>query len=171
MWDLPRAGIVSSALASGFLYTARQGSPFIHFLNSPHILIFHPRKPWDHLPQNHYYHQHYYYPLSLDSWHPNIHPDTKWAQNTRLPSLVFCVHAKSLCCCCCYIASVVSNSVRPHRRQPTRLLCPWDFPGKNTGVGCLSLLQGIFPTQGSNPHILYWQSGSLPLSCQESPNR
>ena len=34
-----------------------------------------------------------------------------------------------------------SNSVRPHRRQPTRLPCPWDSPGKNTGVGCHFLLQ------------------------------
>ena len=40
------------------------------------------------------------------------------------------------CCCCCYFASVVSDSVRPHRRQPTSLPCPWDSPGKNTGVGC-----------------------------------
>ena len=40
-----------------------------------------------------------------------------------------------------YIASVVSDSVRPHRRQPTRLPCPWDSPGKNTGVGCHFLLQ------------------------------
>ena len=37
--------------------------------------------------------------------------------------------------------SVVSNSVRPHRRQPTRLPRPWDSPGKNTGVGCHFLLQ------------------------------
>ena len=35
--------------------------------------------------------------------------------------------------------------------QPIRILCPWDFPGKNTWVGCHSLLQGIFPTQGLNP--------------------
>ena len=35
----------------------------------------------------------------------------------------------------------MSNSVRPHRRQPNRLLCPWDSPGKNTGVGCRFLLQ------------------------------
>ena len=35
----------------------------------------------------------------------------------------------------------MSNSVRPHRWQPTRLLCPWDSPGKNTGVGCHFLLQ------------------------------
>ena len=40
--------------------------------------------------------------------------------------------------------SVVSNSLRPHGPQPTRLLHPWDFPGKNTGVGCHFLLQGIF---------------------------
>ena len=38
-------------------------------------------------------------------------------------------------------ASVMSDSVQPHRRQPTRLLCPWDSPGKNTGVGCHFLLQ------------------------------
>ena len=43
-------------------------------------------------------------------------------------------------CCCCQVASVVSDSVRPHRRQPTRLRCPGDSPGKNTGVGCHCLL-------------------------------
>ena len=43
----------------------------------------------------------------------------------------------------CYVASVVSDSARPHRRQPTRLLCPWNPPGKNTGVGCHFLLQCI----------------------------
>ena len=53
------------------------------------------------------------------------------------------------------------------RTEPARLLCPWDFSGKNTGVGCHFLLQGIFPTQGSNPHLsslLHWQLGSLPLA-------
>ena len=42
-----------------------------------------------------------------------------------------------------------------------------DFPGKHTGVDCHALLQGIFPTQRSNPsllHLLHWQAGSLPLS-------
>jgi len=38
--------------------------------------------------------------------------------------------------------------------EPTRLLCPWNFPGKNTGVSCHLLLQGIFLTQGSNSHLL-----------------
>ena len=48
----------------------------------------------------------------------------------------------------------------------TRLLCPWDSPGKNTGVGCHALLYEIFPTQGLNPclqHLLHWQEDSLPL--------
>ena len=44
-------------------------------------------------------------------------------------------------CCCCQVASVMSDSVRPHTRQPTRLPRPWDSPGKNTGVGCHFLLQ------------------------------
>ena len=45
------------------------------------------------------------------------------------------------CCCCCWVTSVASDSVWPHRRQPTRLPHPWDSPGKNTGVGCHFLLQ------------------------------
>ena len=43
--------------------------------------------------------------------------------------------------CCCEVASVVSNSVQPHRWQPTRLPLPWDSPGNNTGGGCHFLLQ------------------------------
>ena len=49
----------------------------------------------------------------------------------------------------------------------TWLLCPWNFPGKNTGVGCHFLLQGIFPTPGSHLcllHLLHWQADSLPLA-------
>ena len=49
--------------------------------------------------------------------------------------------------------SVVSNSLWPDGLQPTRLLCPWDSPGKNTGVGCHALLQGIFPTREQNPGL------------------
>ena len=54
-------------------------------------------------------------------------------------------------CCCCYVASVVSNSVRSHRRQPTRLPCPWDSPGKNTGVGCHFLPCYQESTEGKGP--------------------
>ena len=50
-----------------------------------------------------------------------------------------------------------------------RLLCPWDFPGDNAGVGCHFLLQGIFPTQGLNLGLLHCQAGSLLLSCQGGP--
>ena len=59
---------------------------------------------------------------------------------------------------------VMSNSFVTHGLEPSRLLCQWDSPGKNTGVGCYFLLQGIFPTQGSNLHLLHQQADSLPLS-------
>ena len=67
------------------------------------------------------------------------------------------------------VTQLCSNSLRPQGLQPARLLCPWDSPGKNTGEGCHSLLQGIFPTQGSNPHLLPWQAGRLPLNLLGSP--
>ena len=51
--------------------------------------------------------------------------------------------------------SVMPVSLQPHGLQATRLLCPWNSPGKNTGVGSLSFLQGIFPTQGLNPGLLH----------------
>ena len=52
-----------------------------------------------------------------------------------------CLTASRFPCCCCCIASVVSDSVRPHRRQPTRPRSHWGSLGKNTGVGCHFLLQ------------------------------
>ena len=51
--------------------------------------------------------------------------------------------------------SVVSDSLGPHGLQSTRLLCPWDSPGMNTGVGCHFLLQGIFLAQGLNLGLLH----------------
>ena len=56
--------------------------------------------------------------------------------------------------------------LKRHSSSSSRLFCPWDSPGKNTGMGCHALLQGIFWTQGSNLcllHLLCWQVGSLPL--------
>ena len=58
-------------------------------------------------------------------------------------SMLRCMHAQS------YL-----TLWNPMDCKPTRLLCPWDSPGRNTGVGCHILLQGIFPTQGSNLHLL-----------------
>ena len=48
----------------------------------------------------------------------------------------------------------MSDSLWPHGQNP--MLCPWDSPGKNTGVGCHFLLQGIFLTQGLNPGLLHF---------------
>ena len=81
-----------------------------------------------------------------------------------------------------HMCSVVSNSFRPHDLQPRKLLCPWNFTDKNTGVGGHYLIQGIFLNQGSNLsplHLLHWYVDSLPLNhlgslvtfCDNSPNR
>ena len=56
---------------------------------------------------------------------------------------------------------VMSDSLWPHELQHARLLCLWDFPDKHDGVGCHFLLQRIFPTHGSNPHLLHWQIDSF----------
>ena len=64
----------------------------------------------------------------------DVQEKPSWTPSTPFPPYLFC-------CCCCSVTSVVSDSVRPHRRQPTRLPRPWDSPGKNIGVGCHFLLQ------------------------------
>ena len=51
------------------------------------------------------------------------------------------------------MCSVVSDSLKPHGLQPTRLLCPLYFPGKHTGVGCHALLQGIEPGSPASPPL------------------
>ena len=74
--------------------------------------------------------------------------------------------------CVCQVASVMSNSLQLNRLKPTRLLCPWDSTGKNSGVGCHFLLQGIFPTHGLNLcllHFLLWWASSLTLALPEKP--
>ena len=60
--------------------------------------------------------------------------------------------------------SVVSNSLRPQG-----LYSPWNSPGQNTGVGSLSLLRGIFPTQGSNPGLSHCRWILYQLSHKGSP--
>ena len=73
----------------------------------------------------------------------------------------------TVCVCVCMYATLLQLSQLSATQWTARLLCPWLSPGKNTGVGCHDLLQGIFPTQGSNLyllHPLHWQAGSLPLA-------
>ena len=63
-----------------------------------------------------------------------------------------------------HMCSVMFNCLQPFGLWPTRLLWPWNFLGKNTGVCCHFLLQGIFPAQGLNSHflsLLHWQADSL----------
>ena len=78
---------------------------------------------------------------------PNIN-QRKRVVNFSLSESPTCSHS---------VTSVVFNSLRPHGLSSTRLLRPWDFPGKDTGVGCHFLLHRIFPTQGSN----VWEQAGL----------
>ena len=71
-------------------------------------------------------------------------------------TVIFCFYFHVTCPCEKWKSvshSVMSDSLWTHEPQPTRLLCPWDSPGKNTRVGCHFLLQGIFPMQGLNPRF------------------
>ena len=73
------------------------------------------------------------------------------------------------CCYCCLVASLMSNFLYiPYGLQLVRLLCPWNSLGKSIRVGSHALLQGIFLTQGSNPHLLHcrkilycWATGEV----------
>ena len=64
--------------------------------------------------------------------------------------------------------SVVSDSLRSHGLYPIRVLRPWDFPGTSAGVDCHFLLQGIFPTQESNPGLPHYRQTLYRLSHQGS---
>ena len=84
-------------------------------------------------------------------------------ESSHQPCYVLWTHAQVLQSC-----SLLWSA----RLRSARLPCPWDYPSENTGVGCHFLLQGIFPTQGSNPsllRLLHWQVNSLPLSHLGNP--
>ena len=59
--------------------------------------------------------------------------------------------------CYCLVTKSCLSLLRSHGLKPSRLLCTWDCPGRNTRVGCCFFLQGIFPTPRSSPHLLNWQ--------------
>ena len=75
------------------------------------------------------------------------------------------------CCCCCLVASVVSDSLWLYGLQPSRLLCPWYSPGKNTGVGSHAFLWGIFLTQGSSPSLLHCRQILYHWATREAPDQ
>ena len=64
-------------------------------------------------------------------------------------------------CLWCFSHSVESDPLQPYGLEPAQLLCPWGSPGKNTGGGCHFLLQGLFPTQGSNPVLPGQESDTI----------
>ena len=78
-----------------------------------------------------------------------------------------------VCVCVCesenVSCAILSKSLQPYGLQPAGLLCPWNSPGKNTGVSKYSLLQGIFLTQGSNLGLLHCRQILYHLSHQEGP--
>ena len=90
-----------------------------------------------------------------------------WRQISSIHGTAPCdkkfMHTQSLSC----------DSLRPHGLWLTRLLCPWNFPSKNTGVDCHFLFQGIFLTQGPNPcllHLLNWQADFFTLGSPTTKN-
>ena len=83
-------------------------------------------------------------PTHGGAWWAIVHGVAK--SQTRPSNFTATAAAKSLQSCL---------TVQRYGQQPSRLLCLWDSPDKNTGVGCDFLLQGIFPTQGLNPGLLH----------------
>ena len=67
-----------------------------------------------------------------------------------------------VCMCVCISCLVMYNCLCVHTLWPYKLLCPWNSPGKNTGVGCHSLLQGDLPNPGIKPRSPALQADSLP---------
>ena len=96
-----------------------------------------------------------------DTLEPSVHLSQRYYRAGRF--------SNTFQCCKSVSRSVVADSLLPHGVSPTRLLCPWDSSDKNTGAGSPSL-QGIFPTQGSNPGLLHWRQILYHLSHQGSPN-
>ena len=66
-----------------------------------------------------------------------------------------CIILYSIDIFCCLVTKLCLTLSQSYGLWPSRLLCPWDFPGRNAAVGCHFLLQGIFPTQGLNPRLLH----------------
>ena len=86
--------------------------------------------------------------------------------------LTLCVHMYTCKHTCMHMKSLQSCPTLCYPMVTAKLLCPWDSPSKNTGISCHGLLQGIFLTQGSNPHLLgplHWWVGSLPLAPPGKP--
>ena len=90
-----------------------------------------------------------------------------WVSTRKNPKAQACNRDQGNLKPCLWAHSAASDSLWPRGLQPTRLLYPWDFSSRNTGVGCHFLLQWIFLIHGLNPcllRLLHWKVDSLPLS-------
>ena len=68
-----------------------------------------------------------------------------------------------------YLLKMLPNSLQPYGLQPTRLLCPWNSQGKNSGVGSHTLLQGIEPTSLMSPALAGGSTSAMVASMESSP--
>ena len=112
-------------------------------------------------------------PLSMgfsrqEHWGESPFPTSQPRDQTQV-SCISCIGRQLLYLCMCVpvfsVASIISDSLL--WIVAGQVLCPWDSPGKNTGVSCNALLKGIFLTQGSNPHhlcLLHCRQILYPLS-------
>ena len=89
----------------------------------------------------------------MASCKPQVTIEFSWVPcGSPRPGSSVCV---CVCVCVCVLScSVMSDSLQLHGLQPTRVLCPWDSPDKNTGVGCHARLQGNLPDPGIEPESL-----------------
>ena len=105
--------------------------------------------------------------LSLQNPAQNLFQEAFWdpsSQDTSYSSFLQSLRPSRVC-----LVTQSYPTLQLHGLQPSRLLCPWESPDKNTGVGCHALLQGIFPTQGLNPGLPHCRQICYHLSHQGSP--
>ena len=88
---------------------------------------------------------------------------TRWTFVGKIMSLLFNMLSRLVITGLGKRAAQIVYPTRSRGLQPTRLLCSWDSPGKNPAVGCHTLLQGIFPTQGLNLNLPHWLADFVPL--------
>ena len=97
------------------------------------------------------------------------HANSFFLQRPQILKKVDKISPFSSLCCAMLSCSVVSDSFQHHELYLQGSSCSGDSPGKNTGVGCHTLLQGICPSQGSNPGIPHCRQILYHLSHQGSP--
>ena len=128
-----------------------------------YMYIYKPIKKWAEDLNRHFFQRRY---IDSQDIHENMLNDTTYQRNANQSYNEVLPHTSQNVC---VSPSVVSDSLQPHGLWPTSLLCPRSSQGKNTGVGCHALLQGIFSTQGTNLCLQHCRQILYRLSHQGSP--